>query len=102
MNRTSTSFPFLSRSVGAGILLGALALLLLPSTASAGGGNDFIRGDANGDQFVDVADAVSIFFYVTGQQSLPCLDAADSNDSGSVNVVDIVHVLGYFPNLCGL
>ena len=45
----------------------------------------FARGDANGDLFVDIADAVRIFNHLfAGGPPLPCMDAADSDGTGAV------------------
>ncbi len=54
----------------------------------------FLRGDANGDEGVDVADAVQILLYLfrDGDPSL-CPDAADANDDGNINVADPIAIL---------
>ena len=53
----------------------ALALLI-PAAACAG---DFIRGDANGDGAVSVADVQSILNYVYRGDGTGCLEALDVN-----------------------
>ncbi|MFQ5653868.1 MAG: hypothetical protein ACE5GW_03940 [Planctomycetota bacterium] len=57
----------------------------------------FIRGDANGDGAVDVADVVSILgsLFVPGKPLPDCLDAADANDSGAVDIGDAVYLTGH-------
>lgn len=57
----------------------------------------FIRGDANGDRVVDPADAAAIFDFLTMGMPLGCLDAADANDDGSVDIADSVLVAGGGP-----
>ena len=54
-----------------------------------------ISGDANGNGTVDIADPGFLFnaLYVPGSIPPPCLDAADSNDDGTVNNADVVHIL---------
>lgn len=58
---------------------------------------DFIRGDANRDGGVNVGDIVFIlqFLGANGPRIL-CLDAADINDDGAVNMAD-VSLIGIIP-----
>jgi hypothetical protein len=57
---------------------------------------EFLRGDGNGDRFVDLSDAVAILFYLyAGAPAGPCPDALDADDSGIIDVSDPVRVLGY-------
>ncbi|MGE4601439.1 MAG: dockerin type I repeat-containing protein, partial [Planctomycetota bacterium] len=59
-----------------------------------GGGPIFLRGDANEDLSLNVADAIFILGYLFIQgPSGSCLDAMDVNDSGSVNIADAVRIL---------
>jgi len=54
----------------------------------------FIRGDANRDSFVNLADAVYTLEYLfNGGTPPPCLDAADSNDDGEINITDSIYTL---------
>jgi hypothetical protein len=54
---------------------------------------DFIRGDANGDGVVSLADALMVYQnQFLGFGSIPCPDAADANDDESVDIVDIVTI----------
>ncbi|MGE3165529.1 MAG: Kazal-type serine protease inhibitor domain-containing protein [Planctomycetota bacterium] len=53
----------------------------------------FVRGDANGDGSVNIADAVNILNYLFSGDTSACLDAMDGNDDGSVNIADAVYVL---------
>lgn len=60
-------------------------------------GQDFRRGDCNNDGGSDIADAVFLSDYLFGAGatgSATCLDACDGNDDGTVNVADIVVILG--------
>lgn len=57
----------------------------------------FLRGDANWDGMVNLADAVFILNY--GQSGGPapkCLKAADVNDDGSVDIADPMMIMDYF------
>ncbi|MBI4603914.1 MAG: hypothetical protein HY721_18315 [Planctomycetes bacterium] len=60
---------------------------------------EFVRGDASGNGAHDVEDAVSmlrVVFRATGLPGLErCLDAADANDDGRVNVLDPIFFLGF-------
>jgi endonuclease/exonuclease/phosphatase family metal-dependent hydrolase len=45
----------------------------------------FVRGDANADGAVDVADAVFVLLYLfRGGAAPPCMKAADANDDGTI------------------
>ncbi len=54
----------------------------------------FLRGDVNGDRGVDASDAVSILRYLfLGEAGPNCLDAADVNDDGRINIGDPINLL---------
>jgi hypothetical protein len=55
----------------------------------------FIRGDVNRDQIVDVSDAVKALFYLFRGHALDCEDAADVDDSESINVTDAIQLLEF-------
>jgi plastocyanin len=56
----------------------------------------FIRGDANRNGTVDVADAVSLLGVLfQGNPAHPCADASDANDDGNTDVGDAIWILGY-------
>ena len=57
----------------------------------------FVRGDIDGDGIVGQDDLMRLFAYVAndGEPPLPCDDAADFDDGGSVNVADVA-LLGAF------
>jgi len=77
------------RPCGAGIDVGAFE--------RGGCGSDFVRGDANGEGRVDVADLISVLAYVFADGSEPpCRDAADANDDGTIDIADPILLLGHF------
>ena len=55
----------------------------------------FIRGDANIDEAVDISDAVKVVRYLFSGVTLGCLDAADPNDDEEINITDAVYLLEY-------
>jgi hypothetical protein len=55
----------------------------------------FLRGDANGDGQVDISDARKIAVSLFLGQVLVCEDAADADDSESLNVTDIIYLLDH-------
>lgn len=56
----------------------------------------FIRGNANGDDKVDISDAQATLGYLfLGEDRPYCLDAADSNDDGSIDIADPIATLTY-------
>jgi hypothetical protein len=55
---------------------------------------DFIRGEANTDNRLDIADAVFALSYLFVEGPTPlCFDAADANDDGTVDINDGVYIL---------
>ena len=56
-------------------------------------GTEFIRGDANGDAALDIADPIAILQYLFEGGSTDCLAALDANDSDQVNIADPIAVL---------
>jgi len=56
----------------------------------------FIRGDADGVQGIRLADAVLLIGRVFGENSIPgCLEAADANADGSLDISDGISLLYY-------
>ncbi|MBI4606097.1 MAG: IPT/TIG domain-containing protein [Planctomycetes bacterium] len=56
----------------------------------------FGRGDANGDDKVDISDAVfHLDFLFRGGPGGPCEDAADSNDDGRLDISDAIRTLRF-------
>ena len=56
----------------------------------------FIRGDANGDGAVDIADpSATLGFLFLGDAAPGCLEAANANDEGDIDISDAVHTLNY-------
>lgn len=54
----------------------------------------FLRGDANWDGTVSIADALYIRRYLFGGQAAPiCFDAADANDDGRLDIADQVTIV---------
>jgi hypothetical protein len=53
----------------------------------------FTRGDANRDAKVDLADGVAVLHYLFLEGALDCLDAADVDDSGQINITDPIVLL---------
>lgn len=57
---------------------------------------EFVRGDANDDLLVDIADPVYILAYLFQSGATPhCREAADTNDDGQIDISDPVYELGY-------
>ena len=53
-----------------------------------------IKGDANGSMSVNIADVVTIVSYLSQQDPQPFIfDAADVNEDGVINILDIVGVI---------
>ncbi len=57
---------------------------------------EFLRGDANDDGVLDIADAVRILRYLFQGDAVPgCSDAFDVNDDGRLDISDAVATLRY-------
>ena len=102
VDETGVSLPLIaledSENTFGGIALSGESISLVGSTTSViyevSAVRTFVRGDANFDGGVDVADAITIL----GQlfQGLPsgnCLDASDVNDDGTRNIADAIALL---------
>ncbi|MEE8143403.1 MAG: hypothetical protein V3T77_09910, partial [Planctomycetota bacterium] len=66
----------------------------LDSTLICVPGNSlFVRGNANNDAFLNLADIIYILDYLfTNGPEPPCLASADTDDSGSINISDSVYL----------
>ena len=96
----STIAPVISQSWELGGYASDLMLLIpLYLAAMEGGlppaGDEFVRGDINGDGGRNVADAVFLLasLFVPGSSPVQCLDSGDCNDDGGMNVADAVFLL---------
>lgn len=67
-------------------------VLLWSSSAFA-----FLRGDANGDDSIDIADAVAVLavLFVPGTPPLECPDIGDANDDGNFDISDGIYLLSF-------
>ncbi|MEE8143270.1 MAG: lamin tail domain-containing protein, partial [Planctomycetota bacterium] len=71
-----------------------LSTLALPTPGSSNTPQPrFIRGDTNNDFSLDVGDVVMLQEFLHGGAELTCLDAADVNDDGAVDDLDVVSLL---------
>ena len=77
-------------------LVAAAALLLPIALVRAGDAVQFIRGDANSDGVLSTADALTIqrFLFAEGPEP-SCLDSADIDDSGRLDICDAFGVMVY-------
>jgi hypothetical protein len=63
----------------------------------------FLRGDANGDEFVDISDVIAILsFLYEGEVKTSCLAAADANDDETLDLSDAVSTAALFLGTGGL
>jgi outer membrane protein assembly factor BamB len=63
--------------------------------AGEAGAAPFIRGDANTDGRLDIADGVSILLYLFLGKSLTCLAAVDGNGDHGTDISDAVYLLAF-------
>jgi hypothetical protein len=55
----------------------------------------FIRGDVNGDGEVDISDPVAALLHLFRGQAIGCEDALDFDDSGALNISDVIYGLDF-------
>jgi len=55
----------------------------------------FVRGEANGDASVNIADVLAVLDVLFRGAEAPCLDAADVDDSGAVTIDDAIRLLDF-------
>ncbi|MFN0058631.1 MAG: hypothetical protein ACKVX7_09270 [Planctomycetota bacterium] len=55
----------------------------------------FVRGDANRDALINIADAITTLSYLFSMGPATCLDAVDANDDGLLNLADAITVLTF-------
>ncbi len=56
----------------------------------------FVRGDANSDFSLNIADAIFVLAHLFSQGSDPtCRDTADANDDGNLNIADAIKLLDF-------
>ena len=55
----------------------------------------FVRGDANGDEVVDISDGIAVVSYLFLGRELVCLDAADTDDDEQLVITDAVYLLDF-------
>ena len=90
------------------------ALVLFLAFSPTGNAEElFVRGDANSDGVVDIADVIrSLGNQFRDEGDIFCKDAADANDDGNFDVADPITILRYLfrggmtspapgPNACG-
>lgn len=66
---------------------------IVPGVLQITEGSLFIRGDGNGDNLINIADAVFVLAYLFQMGPADCLDALDVNDDGAVNIADGIYLL---------
>src|SRR6266542_1550982 len=72
-----------------------LAALLAPVSLAAAD-SIFVRGDANSDGSIDIADPIFILVWdFLGGSGPSCMDAADADDNGAIEVTDSIRILQY-------
>lgn len=79
-------------------ILGFIVIFLVPGNifaASTDPNPQFIRGDANSDEKVDLGDAIAIIFKLFAGEPVRCLATADANGDSALDLADPVYLLGY-------
>ncbi len=69
-------------------------LVIRPDIESLG--PPFLRGDADGNTRIDIADAIFVLQYLFAHGRPPaCMDSGDVDDDGTVNIGDAIAILSY-------
>ena len=58
----------------------------------------FLRGDADNNLVVDSDDVRAVLNYLFAGGALDCLDAADADDNGQIQLVDAIAILNFINN----
>ncbi len=68
---------------------------VIGATIRIGRNGFFVRGDVNTDGMVNVSDPVSLLAYLFSgdAEEPPCLDAADADDNGALQLTDAIFLL---------
>ena len=76
------------------LLLLGIALIMTGGVVS---GQNFKRGDANVDGYVDIADGDFLLnsLFVPGSPFPTCQDAADADNSGALNITDGIYIYNF-------
>ena len=75
--------------------LGSSDMTLSAELEFSAPGETFIRGDVDNNQSWNVTDAVKILLHAFTGAELPCLEAADVDDSGRIDMEDGVGLLNF-------
>ena len=63
------------------------------------GGNDFMRGDVNNDDKVNISDVTALISYLLSEDATNVnVEAANCNQDGSVNISDVTALINYLLN----
>jgi hypothetical protein len=74
----------------------AVVMAALSGVRHPAGAQDFRRGDANTDGRVDIGDATFVGTYLfTGEVTPTCLNSAEVNDDGLINLSDPIYLLNW-------
>ncbi len=84
-----------ARAVFRTLLIMSLIATAAPFADAQSGYKSFVRGDANIDGMVNLADGIRVLDYLFLSASLDCMDAADTNDDESVNIADPIVLFAY-------
>ncbi|MDE0960639.1 MAG: alpha/beta hydrolase-fold protein [Planctomycetota bacterium] len=57
--------------------------------------SEFMRGDTNGDQALDLSDVVLLLVHLFSNGTIDCREAANCNSDASLDVSDGIYLLGY-------
>ncbi len=68
---------------------------VLENTRCRQAAEPFVRGDANTDGTIDIADIIATLSYLFSNGSAYCLDAHDVNDDGNIDIADAVAGLNF-------
>ncbi len=83
------------RSVFRTLLVISLLTLAAPFADAQSGFKFFMRGDANIDGQINLADGIRILDHLFMSAPLGCMDAADTNDDETINIADPIVLFSY-------
>lgn len=80
-------------SPGRSVLVVPFIILLAALPGELGAQERFLRADSSADGQLDIGDPLATLFYLYQGNPLSCLDAADADDSGVIDLSDVIRTL---------
>jgi len=87
----------IARTVGLMMALAVIGVMALVPTSGGPSAAQFMRGDANNDGEITLADVIHVasFLYGAGPTPLPTSDSGDADCDNTVSPLDVVYLINF-------